>query len=227
MLCTKYQPFCSSLNVFMSAKWALMKGQILPRHTADPRTHRPQPNFLLMHRRGLQRITKWFIRAKNHGHIDIWMQKNCKSSVLGMVVRFFCINRLRPKQNGPHFADNIFKYIFLNENVWISIKISMNFFPEVRINNIAALVQIRAWRRPGDKPLSEYEYIIWNSEYVFSLRNVFQIIDSQRTLVWNVYNFVFSSDLYVSTNNSTCKGLRQEDITLYFSTWPLQIYGLS
>ena len=26
------------------------------------------------------------------------------------------VNALRPKQNGRHFADNIFKYIFLNEN---------------------------------------------------------------------------------------------------------------
>ena len=52
-------------------------------------------------------------------------------------------------------ADNIFKCIFLNENVWISLKISLKFAPEVRINNIPALVQIMAWRRTGDKPLSE------------------------------------------------------------------------
>ena len=42
-----------------------------------------------------------------------------------------------------------------NENVWISIKISLNFVPKVPINNIPALVQIMAWRRSGDKPLSE------------------------------------------------------------------------
>ena len=29
------------------------------------------------------------------------------------------------------------------------------FFPKGPINNIPALVQIMAWRRPGDKPLSE------------------------------------------------------------------------
>ena len=52
-------------------------------------------------------------------------------------------------------ADNIFKCIFLNENVWISLKISLKFAPEVRINNIPALVQIMAWCRIGDKPLSE------------------------------------------------------------------------
>ena len=45
--------------------------------------------------------------------------------------------------------------IFLNENVRISIKISQKFAPKGPINNIPALVQIMAWRRPGDKPLSE------------------------------------------------------------------------
>ena len=64
-------------------------------------------------------------------------------------------NTLRPRQNGRHFADDIFKCIFLNEYVWISIKISLKFVPKVRINNIPELVQIVAWRRPGDKPLSE------------------------------------------------------------------------
>ena len=32
---------------------------------------------------------------------------------------------LRPRQNGHLFADDIFKCIFFNENVWISIKISL------------------------------------------------------------------------------------------------------
>ena len=65
------------------------------------------------------------------------------------------VNSLRPKQNGRHFADDIFKSIFLNENVWISIKISLKFVLKGPINDIPALVQIMAWRRPGDKPLSE------------------------------------------------------------------------
>ena len=66
-----------------------------------------------------------------------------------------CLNTLRPIQNGHHFTDDIFNWIFLNENVWIPIKISMKFLPKGPINNIPALVQIMAWRRPGDKPLSE------------------------------------------------------------------------
>ena len=64
------------------------------------------------------------------------------------------INTLRQRQNGCHFADDIFKCIFLKENAWILIKISQKFVPQGPINNIQALVQIMAWRRPGDKPLS-------------------------------------------------------------------------
>ena len=65
------------------------------------------------------------------------------------------INTLRPRRNEQHFTDDIFKRIFFNENVWISIKISLKFVPKGPINNIPALVQIMAWRRSGDKPLSE------------------------------------------------------------------------
>ena len=65
-------------------------------------------------------------------------------------------NTLRPRQNGRHFADNIFKCNFFNENVWTLIKISMNYFPKGPIiNNILTLAQIMAWCRSGDKPLSE------------------------------------------------------------------------
>ena len=67
---------------------------------------------------------------------------------------------LRPRQNGRHFPDDIFKCIFLNENAWISIRISLKFVPKGPINNIPALVQIMAWRRPGDKPSSEPMMII-------------------------------------------------------------------
>ena len=64
-------------------------------------------------------------------------------------------NTSGPRPDGRHFADGIFKCIFLNENVWIPIKISLKFVPNGPINNIPATVQIMAWRRPGDKPLSE------------------------------------------------------------------------
>ena len=66
----------------------------------------------------------------------------------------YWINTLRPRQNRRHFADDILNCILFNENVWIPIQISLNFVPQGPINNTSASVQIMAWRRPGDKPLS-------------------------------------------------------------------------
>ena len=50
-------------------------------------------------------------------------------------------------------ADDIFKYIIMNENEIILIEISMKFVPKDPIDNKSVLAQIMAWRRPGDKPL--------------------------------------------------------------------------
>ena len=61
-------------------------------------------------------------------------------------------NTSRPRQNGRHFADDFFKYVFLYENMSIWINISLKFVPNGEINNIPALVQIMAWRQA----------IIWN-----------------------------------------------------------------
>ena len=65
------------------------------------------------------------------------------------------LNTLRPRQNGHRFTEDIFKHIFLNENVRISIWISLKFVLKGPVNNIPALVQIMAWCQPGDKPLSD------------------------------------------------------------------------
>ena len=58
--------------------------------------------------------------------------------------------RLRPNEH-----PDIFKCIFLNENVSLSIRISLKFVLKGPINKIPALVQIMAWHQSGDKPLSE------------------------------------------------------------------------
>ena len=67
----------------------------------------------------------------------------------------YIFNSSPPGQNGRHFADDMFKCIFLNENIWISNKISLKYVPWGLIDSMSALVQIMVWRRPGDKPLSE------------------------------------------------------------------------
>ena len=56
----------------------------------------------------------------------------CKSVTL--------FNTLRQRQNGCHFAGDIFKFMFLYENFRISKKISVKFVPKGPINNNPALV---------------------------------------------------------------------------------------
>ena len=51
-------------------------------------------------------------------------------------------------------VDDNFKRIFLYENDRIPIRISLKFAPKSWIENMP-LVQMKAWRRSCDKPLSE------------------------------------------------------------------------
>ena len=90
----------------------------------------------------------------NETSVSNWMM-NCQEGVILTSPDVTYLKTLRPRHNGPHFADDTFKYIFLNENVIISAKISLNFVAKGPIDNIPALVQIMAWRRQGDKPISE------------------------------------------------------------------------
>ena len=69
---------------------------------------------------------------------------------------------MRPRQNGRHFPDDMFKCIFLYENVLISIKISLKFVPKGPINNIPALVQMMACR------LARRQAIIWSNDDYFT-----------------------------------------------------------
>ena len=71
------------------------------------------------------------------------------------------VNTLRPRQDGHHFPDDIFRCIFVNEKFYILIKISLKFVPTGPNNNIPSLFQIMAWRWSGDKPLSETMVISW------------------------------------------------------------------
>ena len=56
---------------------------------------------------------------------------------------------------GRDKMDAISQTTFSSAFSYFPIKISLKFVPKGPINNIPALAQIMAWRRPGDKPLSE------------------------------------------------------------------------
>ena len=82
-------------------------------------------------------------------------------------------NTLRPRQDGRLVPDDIFKSIFFNENVQISIKISLTFVPEAPINNITALVQIMAWRRPATSHyLNQWWLVYWRIYASFGLNEL-------------------------------------------------------
>ena len=59
------------------------------------------------------------------------------------------------------FSGDVFKCIFMNENIWISIKISLKLVPKGSINNIPALVQIMAWRRRGDNHFLNLWWLVY------------------------------------------------------------------
>ena len=76
------------------------------------------------------------------------------------------VNTLRQRQNGRHLADNILKWIFLNENVANAIKISLKFVPKVPNDNNPALSHIMGCRQTGDKPLSEPMMALLTDAYI-------------------------------------------------------------
>ena len=86
---------------------------------------------------------------------DYWLNPVHRTLPWSVLGHLGPLNTWRPRQDGRYFPDNVFKCIFLNEYAWMSIKISLRFVPKGPINNIPALIQIMAWHRPGDKPLSE------------------------------------------------------------------------
>ena len=65
------------------------------------------------------------------------------------------LTHLSLEQNGHHFTDDIFKCIFMNEKLCISIRISVKFVPKDLFDNKSALVQVMAWHWTGNMPLLE------------------------------------------------------------------------
>ena len=83
----------------------------------------------------LRDVTSFLIGRRAHTQNDPCMYH---SYIVILVLKI--LNTLRLRHNGRHFPDDIFKCIFLPENVWIPITISLKFVPKSPINNIPALV---------------------------------------------------------------------------------------
>ena len=119
-------------------------------------TRLSSPKYLFSWHKNRWMLWYWYNNFWTNGPYaadDIgWMKEIC-----------FFINTLRLRQNGCHCADDTFKCIFLNENIRISIQISLRIVPNNPINNIPAPVQIMAGYRPSNKPLSE-PMLVWNRQ---------------------------------------------------------------
>ena len=132
------------------------------------------------------------------------------SSAMTQVVKIQNLmeDTLRSRQNGRHFADDISRRIFLNENARISVKISLKFVPKVRINNIPAMVQTMAWHRPGDKPLSEPMMVNLTDAYMRHSASMSEVLCQTQwkllTLyVWNFSDGKKTTYIYVLCHSST------------------------
>ena len=62
------------------------------------------------------------------------------------------VNKLRPSQNDRHSARDIYKCIFLNENIRILFQFFLKILPNGPINNMVVPVQIMAQSKAGAKP---------------------------------------------------------------------------
>ena len=117
--------------------------------------------------------------------------------------------------NGSHFADNIFKLIFL-------IEISLKFVPKGPINNIPTLVQIMARHLPGDKPLSEPVMvrlptpicITWPqwvrgglfreiTRYIFAITSTWSVQDAKNSSL-DILKYLPSFELWQSSLSKIC-----------------------
>ena len=100
------------------------------------------------HKRSISIDSWWPSPQVRKGH---WRGKRYHVMTSSCII---AVNSSPPTQNGRHFTDDIFRCIFGNEKFCILIKISLKSVPNGLIDNNTALVQVMAWRRPGDKPLS-------------------------------------------------------------------------
>ena len=115
-------------------------------------------------------VTKYFMQRRSH------TKQGHRSG----------FSSLRPRQNGRHFPDDIFKCKFVNKNTWISIKISLKSVPKDPINNIPALVQIVV----GVGPASSHYLNQWWPSYLMLLNSIHIHLWIKVLSVSRSYNFM-------------------------------------
>ena len=143
------------------------------------------------------RVSSLFVR---YHHCYYYHRGYC-----GHYLLVYFINTLRPRQNGRNFPDNIPKYIFVNENMWISINISLNFVPKGGSHNIpfsepwvpTAVLLIRLfWER----------YSVTHIFHTYITDSCIELLDTNCQeywwLQWNLHREIFYRDFANSLNEN-------------------------
>ena len=92
---------------------------------------------------------------RHRGHYDVNVMVTGIISIC-VTTLLYDINTTRPIQNGPHFADDIFKSIFFDEYLCICIQISLKLISKGQMNNMTAWVYIMTEYRTGEQPTSHF-----------------------------------------------------------------------
>ena len=104
---------------------------------------------------------------------------------------------LRPRQNGRHFADDIFRHIFVNRNVWISIDISLKFIPKGsnwKYNSVSSDNGVAPTRRQAIIWTND-ALVYWRIYLSLSLNELMNFLYSCRWNMWVPYLQMSCSEL--------------------------------
>ena len=125
--------------------------------------------------------------------------------------------KLRPRQYGRHFADDICKCIFLNQIVWTVIAISLQCVHECQINNIPALIEIMAWCRPGDKHYLNQWYLAYSHKYASLDRELRKVAYWGRNV--DERSFTVTSNMHFKHNSVDHDYYKSWIISLTLERW--------
>ena len=143
---------------------------------------------------------------------SIW-EWHLKNGTHFVQASMYPVNTLRLRQNDHPFADDTFKRIFLDENVRISLK----FVLRGPIDNIPALVQIMAWRRSSNKPLSEPMMVNSLTHICITQSQWVNVTYEKKDKKWHEHAF------NMFAKSKTTKHIEVETKLLPFCRWCFQI----
>ena len=132
------------------------------------------------------------------------------------------INTLRPGKMAA-----IFQTTFSHAFSWMKIyefrkKISLTFVPKGPIENIPALVQLMAWRRPGNKPLSEPMMVVLPAHTCVTRPQWVNIMvtfffNFQSDWISNIYNIMWLRPADNEIDASHSRPYQQNDAWLHLA----------